>query len=312
MTRQTLSRSSRGMKRAATTSGHKTITHSKRAKPSTAGPPRPKKEASQQAESIGAAQKLSDTKWTAWSRHADSPPFPSFARPTREECYTAHSILEELHGDTVRQNFGKTDMNYPIVMDALVVAAISQATSWANAQRAMRSMSDVYGSTFAYDAIVAGGADKLRDALRPGGMQNRKAKILMGLLHDVKARHGRWDLQYLFDKTDEDVVKEVVSYWGIGLKCAHCLLSICLHRNRFAVDTHIYRISGLWGWRPNDAGVGDAQAHLNIRVPDDIKFELHYQLIVHGRECPVCRGNGSGKLVNCEFWTRFSSLVDIR
>ncbi|TEA18969.1 putative DNA glycosylase [Colletotrichum sidae] len=227
-------------------------------------------------------KKLADKKWTAWSKHANSSPYPGFLRPTPEECQTAHDILEELHGDVVRETFADPDapsQEYPYVMDALVVAALSQATSWANAKRAMKNMKVVYGSTFNYDAIVDGGMDKLVDALRPGGMQNRKTKILMQLLKDVKKRHGKWDLQYLFNASDEEAVKEVMSYWGLGPKCAFCLLSICLKRDTFAVDAHIYRISGLWGWRPSEATREMAQAHLDARIPNQIKFALHYQLI---------------------------------
>ncbi|KAL0929868.1 base excision DNA repair protein [Colletotrichum truncatum] len=246
---------------------------------------------------------LADKKWTAWSKHAKSSPYPDFLRPTPEECQTAHDILEKLHGDVVRETFADPDapsQEYPYVMDALVVAALSQATSWSNAKRAMKNMKVVYGSTFNYDAIEEGGMDKLIDALRPGGMQNRKAKILMQLLKDVKKRHGKWDLQFLFDVSDEEAVKEVMSYWGLGPKCAFCLLSICLKRDTFAVDAHIYRISGLWGWRPREASREMAQAHLDARIPNQIKFALHYQLIVHGQKCPVCRGNGDSK-AKCDY-----------
>ncbi|KAM6532741.1 hypothetical protein FALCPG4_005793 [Fusarium falciforme] len=119
------------------------------------------------------------------------PPFPDFLRFTRRECKTAHDILEGLHGDAVREIFTAPDApaeDYPYAMDALVVAALSQATSWSNVRRAMQSMKDIYGSPFAYSSIVKGGTDKLVDALRPGGMQNRKAKILMTLLEDVKGQ----------------------------------------------------------------------------------------------------------------------------
>ncbi|KAK2771244.1 base excision DNA repair protein [Colletotrichum kahawae] len=254
---------------------------------------------------LSPAQKLSTKKWEAWSQHAHASPYPEFRRPTPEECQTTFEILENLHGDVVGENFADPDapaQEYPYVMDALVVAALGQATSWANAKRAMKNMKVVYGSTFNYDAIVKGGMEKLIDALRPGGMQNRKAKILMQLLNDVKARHGKWDLQHLFNASDDDVVKEVVSYWGIGPKCAFCLLSICLKRDAFAVDTHIYRITGLWGWRPADASRELAQAHLDARIPNELKFALHYQFIVHGRECPACRGNGD-KTAACEYKT---------
>lgn len=255
---------------------------------------------------VAQAATLSQKKLSAWSQYSDSSPFPDFPRPTPEECRTAHGILDKLHGETVRKNFAEDedgpmkDGVYTSVMDALVVAAVSQATSWANAKRAMASMEKVYGSTFAYQDIVDGGVGKLTDALRPGGMQNRKSKILMGLLVDVKARHGKWDLQHLFNASDEEVIKEVVSYWGLGPKCAHCLMSICLKRTRFAVDTHIYRLSGLWGWRPTDASVEKTQAHLDFRMPNNIKFMLHYQMIVHGRECGACRGGKTSK-TQCQF-----------
>lgn len=246
---------------------------------------------------------LNEKKWKSWSKDAHSSPFPDFSRPTEAECRQSYRILESLHGQTVRQNFEYTEnsnLYYPYVMDALVVATLSQATSWANAQRAMQSMGTVYGSPFAYQKILDGGEEKLVNALRPGGMQNRKAKMLTQILVDVRERHGNWDLNHLFNATDDEAVKELISYKGVGPKSAFCILSICLQRNSFAVDTHIYRITGLWGWRPSSANREKAQAHLDARIPDDIKFSMHYLLIVHGRECPVCRGNGDAK-GRCEY-----------
>ncbi|KZM22459.1 DNA-(apurinic or apyrimidinic site) lyase [Ascochyta rabiei] len=249
-----------------------------------------------------------DTKYKTWFKHAHFSPFPNFESPTEEQCRRTHEILEQMHGDTVRKNFAEMsnpEQHYPHVMDALVVAQLSQATAWSNAQRAMRNMANVYGSTFAYQKILDGGVEKLQDALRPGGMQNRKAKMLTKLLLDVKERHGNWDLDFLFKLSNEDAMKEVLQYHGIGPKSAFCLLSICLQRQSFAVDTHIYRITGLWGWRPKNASREKAQSHLDAKIPSELKFALHYLFIVHGRECPVCRGNGN-VLAECEFERLYS------
>ncbi|RSM08705.1 hypothetical protein CDV31_008047 [Fusarium ambrosium] len=237
------------------------------------------------------------------SNTAKPSPFPDFLRPTPSECKKAHDILKGLHGDAVREVFTAPDApaeDYPYAMDALVVAALSQATSWSNVRKAMQSMKDVYGSPFAYSSIVEGGNDKLVDALRPGGMQNRKAKILMTLLNDVKSKYGKWDLQHLFTKTDDEVIAEVTQFWGIGLKCAHSLISICLKRDVFAIDTHIYRLSGLWGWRPAEATILRAQAHLDARIPNELKFPLHYLMIAHGSACLRCRENGKPR-GHCKF-----------
>lgn len=251
---------------------------------------------------------LGETKYKNWSKTSNASPYPSFTHPTEAECRRSHRLLDAMHGATVRKNFEYTEnpgMHYPYAMDALIVATLSQATSWSNAQRAMKSMTSVYGSPFAYQKILDGGEQVLVDALRPGGMQNRKAKMVMQILHDVKKRHGKWDLNHLFNTSDDDAVKELLTYKGVGPKSAFCILSICLQRNSFAVDTHIYRIAGLWGWRPKEASREKAQAHLDARVPGDIKFALHYLLIVHGRECGRCRGNGD-KMARCEYAERLA------
>ncbi|GAB7328917.1 hypothetical protein MBLNU13_g00777t1 [Cladosporium sp. NU13] len=242
-----------------------------------------------------------EKKWRDWSRLGHLSPFKDFARPTEAECRHAHRILDGMHGETVKDNFADDAdaAHYPHVMDAVIVAALSQGTSWSNAKRAMANMDLVYGSRFAYDEIVEGGMEKLQQALRPGGMQNRKAAMLLGLLEQVKNRHGRWDLDFLFDADNDEVMKELLRYKGIGPKCAHCVMSICLNRTTFAVDTHIYRISGLWGWRPESATPQQAQSHLDARVPNALKFSIHYLLIVHGRECTHCRG-GAKRTSGCE------------
>jgi endonuclease-3 len=113
-------------------------------------------------------------------------------------------------------------------MDALVVATLSQATSWANAHRAMKSMTTIYGSPFAYQKVLDGGEEQLIAALRPGGMQNRKARMLLQILNDVRTRQGKWDLNHPFTCSNEDAVKELMSYKGVSPKSAFCILSICL------------------------------------------------------------------------------------
>ncbi|KAF2621868.1 hypothetical protein BU25DRAFT_403620 [Macroventuria anomochaeta] len=112
----------------------------------------------------------------------------------------------------------------------------------------------------------------------------------------------------MFKLRDEYAIKEVLQYHGIGAKSAFCLLSICLQRQSFAVDTHIYRIMGLWGWRPRDASREKAQTDLYYaKIPGELKFPLHYLFIVHGSECPVYRGNGDTS-AKCEFEQQYSKL----
>jgi len=243
-----------------------------------------------------ADDRLAEKKWQAWSAHATTTPFPSFGHPTHQECRIAHNILKEKHQAAVDQEF--TDPNTPEtihhVLDAMVVAILSQATSWSNAKRAMNSMKAVYGSIFEYDAIWTGGVEKLQETLRCGGLHVRKSKLIMAILEQVKARHGEWNLDHLFQKGDEDAMQELISYKGIGPKSASVVMGWCLKRNPFTVDTHVYRLAGIWGWRPNEASREKTQSHLELMIPKELKFDLHFLMIAHGRVCPQCRGGSKG------------------
>ncbi|TKA33106.1 hypothetical protein B0A50_00659 [Salinomyces thailandicus] len=240
--------------------------------------------------------RLADKKWQAWSAHATSSPFPDFGHPTPQECECAYRVLDDMHGAAVEEEFRdpETPDCIPHVLDAIVVALLSQATSWNNAKRAMRSMKEEYGSVFAYDDIVSGGKSRLQETIRCGGLHVRKSNLLMGILEQVWDRIGKWDLDELFDLTDEEAMKELMSYKGIGPKSAFVVLSWCLKRNPFTVDTHVYRIAGLWSWRPKDCTRELTQSHLNATVPQKLKFKLHFLLIQHGRSCPACRGGSKG------------------
>jgi endonuclease III len=100
---------------------------------------------------------------------------------------------------------------------------------------------------------------------------------------------------------DKDAMKELLSCKYIGPKSASVVMNWCLKRVRtsFTVDTTMFRIAGLWGWRPLKASRENTQAHLNARIPKEVKFDLHFLLLAHGRACPTCRG-GSKSTEACE------------
>jgi endonuclease III len=90
----------------------------------------------------------------------------------------------------------------------------------------------------------------------------------------------------------------------VGPKTASCVLLFCLQREDFAVDTHVYRITGLLGWRPKAASREETYAHLNVRVPDEDKYGLHILLVGHGKKCDECRAGGKS-IGKCELRKAF-------
>ena len=93
---------------------------------------------------------------------------------------------------------------------------------------------------------------------------------------------------------------------GIGVKTSSCVLLFCMQRPSFAVDTHVFRLASWLGWIPDSNAPRQkgekkvdrdtAFSHLDVRIPDELKYGLHYLFVKHGKTCPRCRaitGEGS-------------------
>ncbi|KAI9155130.1 putative DNA glycosylase [Paramyrothecium foliicola] len=256
------------------------------------------------------AAELQARKLKSYASYSNKSPFPDFLHPTPEECALAHRILAGLHGERKRpQNVvAPTDRagcgDSPSVLDALVRTILSQNTSDKNSTRAKRSMDEVYGGSDKWAAIVEGGQGKLQKAIQSGGLSVVKSKVIIRVLEQVYEKYGTYSLDHLFNASDEDAMREMLSFQGVGPKTASCVLLFCLRRESFAVDTHVYRLTGLLGWRPDKATREEAQAHLDACVPDDEKYPLHVLLISHGKRCDECKAGGKN-LGKCELRKAF-------
>lgn len=240
-------------------------------------------------------------------------PYPNFGRPTPEEALEVFNLLSNAHPEgkgTFRRkppsesnNAAKTCASVPNVIEALIDTILSQNTSAKNSSRAKLSLDDAFGrNNFA--AIASAPRDDVIEAIRSGGLANKKAATIQNVLHAIKARHGEYSLQHLAALTededghghgttkrmaDEEIMKELISYDGVGPKTASCVLLFCLGRDSFAVDTHVFRLSKLLGWVPSKADRVLAQAHLDLKIPNELKYGLHVLMIQHGRICRGCK-----------------------
>lgn len=239
-------------------------------------------------------------------------PYPTFPRPSPSDCKQAHAILASLHGAHIQPATTPTTApttragcgDSPSVLDALIRTILSQNTSSANSTRAKLSMDLTYGSSSAWPVIASGGRDKLAAAIACGGLAGIKSRVILDVLAQTKEKYGAYSLDHLFARSDEDAMRELIGFKGVGPKTASCVLLFCLRRASFAVDTHVYRITGLLGWRPPGASRDQTYAHLDARIPDEDKYGLHVLLVKHGRECEECRAGGKS-LGRCELRKAF-------
>ena len=256
------------------------------------------------------ASDLQSKKLKTYAQYANQSPFPDFVHPTAAEAKLAHRILTGLHGaknrpkevvaSTTRAGCGDS----PSVLDALVRTILSQNTSDTNSSRAKRSMDQAYGASDKWDAIVEGGEAKLQEAIKCGGLSQVKSKVIISILRQTQEKYGKYSLDHLHEASNEDAMNEMLAFQGVGPKTASCVLLFCLQRESFAVDTHVWRISGLLGWRPKSASRDETHAHLDVRIPDEDKFGLHILMVSHGKQCDECKAGGKN-LGNCELRKAF-------
>ncbi|KAI9458734.1 DNA glycosylase [Boletus coccyginus] len=237
--------------------------------------------------------------------HSNCSPFSDFLHPSTEDVRAVYALLAShtpggapVHdAPPANSNSAMTCGYTPNVIDALIGTILSQNTSSANSSAAKRELDSVFGQGEpGFEKMADADRDTIADTIRSGGLANRKAKIIQEALAAVKKKHGRYDLQHLAAPgvTDERAMQELVSFDGVGPKTAACVLSFCLRRQAFAVDTHVFRLSKLLGWVPKTASRIGTQAHLELRIPPELKYGLHVMMVLHGRACRGCKKDGRG------------------
>jgi len=257
---------------------------------------------------------LQQRKAAAFQKFASTSPFPSFPRPTPEECLLARQILESAHGRKSRPKEVKASADRagcgdsPNVLDALVRTILSQNTSDSNSSRAKRSMDEAYGRSDDWETISKGGEAKLEEAIRCGGLSKVKSRVIIRILEQTKEKYGSYTLDHLQSASADEAMAELLSFDGVGPKTASCVLLFSLGKEDFAVDTHVHRITGLLGWHPAKSSREQTYHHLNKKIPDEHKYALHVLLVTHGKRCDECKAGGrsSGK---CELRKAFRQKV---
>lgn len=137
-----------------------------------------------------------------------------------------------------------------------------------------------------WSGLLDADPDELRDVLEPLGFVNRRTDQLLRLVADVEDRFGG-TLADLAEVSDDDAMAALTSLPGVGAKTAKCVLLYALGRAVLPVDIHVLRVAKRLGLVDEAATWADADRQLELEVPPDLKFDVHVQLVIHGRA--VCR-----------------------
>ncbi|KAF7939409.1 uncharacterized protein EAE97_007489 [Botrytis byssoidea] len=252
-------------------------------------------------------------------------PFPNWPAPTPEMVEMVFRLLEDKHGKieisqskpSLGLRIEGCNQDEPALIDAVIRARLSAGTNDMNASRAFMSILTTFGrlkpgtgpGIVDWEAVRLAPLEKLYEAIKTGGMGNvksRSCKAILDMVYEenvIRRQRGEvptnsrgidlLSLEHMRSLSKDEAFDKFITFPGVGPKTAACIISICMQHNAFAVDTHVYRICTWLGWVPPGTSRDGMFAHLETKIPDHLKFDLHYLMIRHGRFCGRCQANTS-------------------
>ena len=178
-------------------------------------------------------------------------------------------------------------------VDELVSTILSQNTNDVNRDRAFESLRAKFP---AWEQVRDADTNEIIEAVRVAGLANQKGPRIQQVLRDITAERGSLDLGFLADMPLEEARDWLTKFKGVGPKTAAIVLCFSLNRPAFPVDTHVYRVTGRIGLRPEKMTVEQAHPFLESILPPETYYAAHLNIIRLGREiciarkpnCPVC------------------------
>jgi len=190
--------------------------------------------------------------------------------------------------------FGEPIWRNPLpAIDELVSTILSQNTNDVNRDRAFEALRAKFPT---WESVRDAKEKDVIDAIRPAGLANQKGPRIQQVLKEITRERGALDLQFLADMPLEEARQWLTKFNGVGPKTAAIVLCFSLGRPAFPVDTHVYRVTGRIGLRPEKMTVEQAHPHLESIFPPETYYAAHLNIIRLGREvcnarkpmCPQC------------------------
>jgi endonuclease III len=199
--------------------------------------------------------------------------------PLAKRALQVHECLLEFYGEPIWRN--------PLpAIDELVSTILSQNTNDVNRDRGFNALRAKFPT---WEQVRDAPAEEVIDAIRPAGLANQKGPRIQQVLRSITEERGSLDLAFLADLSVEAAKAWLTRFNGVGPKTAAIVLCFALGKPAFPVDTHIYRVTGRIGLRPERMTVEQAHPHLEALFPPETYYAAHLNLIRLGREICTAR-----------------------
>ncbi len=190
---------------------------------------------------------------------------------------------------TIRQRlieaFGRPEWRPALPpVDELVSTILSQNTNDVNRDAAFSQLRESFQD---WKAVMQAPTEAVVAAIRTAGLANQKGPRIQGALRQIAEHNGgEISLEFLRDMGLEEARAWLTDLKGVGPKTAAIVLLFSMGIPAFPVDTHIYRVTGRIGLRPEGLSVEKTHTYLENKIPEEAFYDLHLNLIRLGRR--VC------------------------
>ena len=218
-------------------------------------------------------------------------PQMTFTRPRRARVRAIRDRLREIYGRPAERPHGR-----PI--EELIRTVLSQNTNDRNRDVAFERLRGRFPT---WEEVRDAPLEDVEEAIRPGGLAYTKAPRIQAILRELGDDP---DLDWLRDAPRDDAIAYLVALPGVGRKTAACVLIFSLGRPEIPVDTHVQRVGKRLGLISPRASFDQAHDELLAVIDPEDAYELHMNLIRHGREVcrPLPRCEACGLRRMCPYW----------
>ncbi len=199
--------------------------------------------------------------------------------PLAERAIRIHERLLAFYGEPIWRN--------PLpAVDELVSTILSQNTNDINRDRGFNALRTKFPT---WEEVRDAHPQDVIDAIRSAGLANQKGPRIQQVLRSITEERGSLDLSFLADLSVDEARTWLTRFHGVGPKTAAIVLCFSLGKPAFPVDTHIYRVTGRIGLRPERMTVEQAHPHLESLFPPETYYPAHLNIIRLGREICTAR-----------------------
>lgn len=166
----------------------------------------------------------------------------------------------------------------------LVSTILSQNTNDINRDIANDSLRQTYPT---WEEVRDAPEHQLIECIKTAGLANQKGPAIQNALKVITEERGKIELEFLKSMTSQDASSWLTDLKGVGPKTAAIVLLFSLGMAAFPVDTHVHRVTGRIGIRPEKMTASKAHTYLAERFSPDTYYAVHLNMIRLGRE--ICK-----------------------